>query len=75
MDTFGAAREFLLAKLRDERIPAPSRGVPQESSAARRRTIVRTAGGACCEISPSDHWTCHDLKRRIEAELGVPESQ
>ena len=43
--------------------------------AARMRIIVRTAGGTCCEISPSDHWTCRDLKRHVEAELGVPESQ
>ena len=72
------ARSFsslAVTRLRDELVPARGRGRRERESPTRMRTIVRTAGGACCEISPSDHWTCYDLKRHVEAELGVPASQ
>ena len=50
-------------KLKPHR-PAPvlrqgwPRGKP--SVPPRMRIVARTAGGACCEVSPSDDWTCHD---------------
>ena len=39
------------------------------------RIAVRLAGGTCCELSPRDHWTCHDLNVEIQQRLGFPVSQ
>ena len=39
------------------------------------RIIVRTAGGAHCEVLPSSNWTSHDLHVDIQKKHGIPVSQ
>eukprot|EP00972_Heterocapsa_arctica_P001869 268039-Heterocapsa_arctica.AAC.1 len=39
------------------------------------RITVQTAGGSHCDISPCDHWTCHDLKIEIQQKLDVRVAQ
>ena len=39
------------------------------------RIVVRTAGGAHCEVLPGSGWTCRDLHVDVEKKLGVPASQ
>ena len=44
----------------------------RKRAAARMSIVARTAGGACCEVAPPDHWTSRDLKRLTD-EIGTPD--